>query len=289
MQLKTQVSGVKIGTDINNIKVPAKLRLRQNLGIDWVNEALGGGGMTPSTVGMVTGSPGSGKSTLIRQLADSITEQGHLAIYNTGEESIYQVKMRCEDMGLKHGFKVGQETFVGNVLAYARELQSANPGKQVFILQDSLQTLDDGHYKNGTTSMTPVRCAAELTDWAKETYGIVLFIGQVTKSGLFAGKNTIRHMVDVHCEILKDADPKSPNVGKLIFSVSKNRFGFVGKSYLVELGQTGMSILGDDVTDAAEDLEEEEDTPRAAPVRKQSGFVPKVVRSDHVSNGTTND
>jgi len=285
MQIKTQVSGIKIGTDINHIKVPAKLRMRQNLGIDWVNEALGGGGMTPSTVGMVTGSPGCGKSTLIRQLADSITAQGHIALYNTGEESLYQVKMRCEDMGLTHGFKVGQETYLGNVLAHAREIQSQHPGKQVFILQDSLQTLDDGHYKNGTTSMTPVRCAAELTDWAKETYGIVLFIGQVTKSGLFAGKNTIRHMVDVHCEILRETDPKSPNCGKLVFSVSKNRFGFTGKSYLVELGKQGLYVVGDDVTESL-DLDEDEVIVEK-PVRKQSGFVPKVIRSDHASDGTT--
>lgn len=288
MNIKTQVAGIKIGTDINKVHVPEKLRVRQNLGIDWVNEALGGGGMTPSTVGMVTGSPGCGKSTLLRQLADSITAQGHFAIYNTGEESIYQVKMRCEDMGLRHGFKVGQETFIGNVLSYARELQAANPGKQVFILQDSLQTLDDGHYKNGTTSMTPVRCCEQLTDWAKETYGIVLFIGQVTKSGLFAGKNTIRHMVDVHMEILRNNDPRSEEFNRLVFSVSKNRFGYTGKSYLVELGEQGLVHLGDDLSDSpVGEVEEEEAAVPARYNRKSSGFVPKVVQPDHVANGTT--
>lgn len=282
MNIKTQVTGVKIGTDINKITVPDKLRIRQNLGIDWMNEALGGGGMTPSTVGMVTGSPGCGKSTLLRQLADSITAQGHLALYNTGEESIYQVKMRCEDMGLKHGFQVGQETFIGNVLAHARELQRQFPTKQVFMLQDSLQTLDDGHYKNGTTSMTPVRCAAEITDWAKDTYGIALFIGQVTKAGIFAGKNTIRHMVDVHCEILKDGDPRSESFGRLVFSVSKNRFGFTGKSYLVELGKAGIFATGDV---SERELDDEEEQPAARGSRKVSGFVQKA--SDHGSNGTT--
>lgn len=89
MQIKTQVTGVPLGTNILKVRVPDKLRLRQNLGIEWVNDAVGGGGMTPSTVMMVTGSPGCGKSTMLRQLADSITEQGHIAVYNTGEESVY--------------------------------------------------------------------------------------------------------------------------------------------------------------------------------------------------------
>jgi len=276
MQLKTQVGGIKIGTDINKIKVPDKLRIRQNLGIGWVNDVLGGGGMTPSTIGMVTGSPGCGKSTLLRQLADSITAQGHLAVYNTGEESLFQVKMRCEDMGLTHGFGVGEERFIGKLLAHARDLQAKFPGKQVFILQDSLQTLDDGHYKNGTTSMTPVRCCEALTDWAKETFGIVLFIGQVTKSGVFVGKNTIRHMVDVHVEILKDENVKSPTYKKLVLSVSKNRFGYAGKSYIVELGQQGLSAVSEDTYGSNEDEDEIEDI-SSAPTPSTSGVMPKVV------------
>jgi len=277
VQIKTQ-SGIKIGTDISKIQVPAKLRIRQNLGIAWVNEALGGGGMTPSTVGMVTGSPGCGKSTLMRQLADSITAQGHLALYNTGEESVYQVKMRCEDMGLTSGFQVGEERYIGKILSHARELQAKNPKKQVFILQDSLQTLDDGHYKNGTTSITPVRCCEQLTDWAKETYGIVLFIGQVTKSGLFAGKNTIRHMVDVHCEILPDGDNKSATYKRLLFTVTKNRFGYTGRSYLVDITKQGL-VAGDlDLTASAGD-DEEDPIPSPAGTgekRTWSGVRPKV-------------
>jgi DNA repair protein RadA/Sms len=277
MNIKTQVGGVPIGTDISKILVPDKLRLKQDLGIDWINEALSGGGMTPSTVGMVTGSPGCGKSTLLRQLADSITAKGHIAIYNTGEESVYQVKMRCEDMGLTHGFQVGEETFVGKVLGHARDLQSKFPKRQVFVLQDSLQTLDDGHYKNGVTSVTPVRCCEQLTDWAKETYGIVLFIGQVTKSGVFAGKNTIRHMVDVHCEVLLDEDPKSDTFKKLLFSVTKNRFGPTGKTYVIGLGKSGLSVM--DYTTTEPEATDTEDAPYVRQ-RYESGVRPSFSPAD---------
>lgn len=286
MNIKTQVAGVKIGTDINCIKVPDKLRVKQDLGIDWVNDALGGGGMTPSTVGMVTGSPGCGKSTLLRQLADSITGKGGIAILNSGEESVHQMKMRCEDMELKHGFQVGQETYLGKVLAHAREQQLMHPKKQVFILQDSLQTLDDGHYKNGVTSVTPVRCCEALTDWAKETYGNVLFIGQVTKSGVFAGKNTIRHMVDVHMEVLRDDDPRSPTCGQLLFSVSKNRFGFTGKTYVVNLGQHGLSVI-DEADELIHHEENNNDDDAVSAVHVTPRYQSGVRAKAEVSNSKT--
>jgi len=207
--------------------------------------------MTPSTSMMLTGDPGYGKSTLLRQLANSITNQGHIALYNVGEESLFQVKMRCEEMGLTHGFKVGQEVFVGKVLAYARELQQQFPQKQVFILQDSLQTLNDGHYKDGgITSKTPVRCCELMTNWAKETYGIVVFIGQVTKNGVFVGKNTIRHMIDVHCELLLDDNKESESCGQRIFTISKNRFGPSGIAHAYSLTKKG--IFANDVKDVNE-------------------------------------
>lgn len=269
MNIKTQVDGIKLGTDILDVQVPDRLRTKQSLGIDWVNEAVGGGGMTPSTVMMITGAPGCGKSTLLRQLADSITAAGHVVLYNTGEESIYQVKMRIEEMGLKRGFKVGQETYTGKVLAWARAQQEREPKRQVFILQDSLQTLNDGHYKDGgVTGQTPVRCCEMLTDWAKETYGIVIFIGQVTKSGVFAGKNTIRHMIDSHVEILHDQDMKSQTHGKLLFNVSKNRFGYTGKTYVVGLGKQGLY--------ATEDVSEVEPEDVDEATTAQSGTMAKV-------------
>ena len=269
MRIRTQVAGVRLGTDINQVQVPDRLRLRQDLGLPWLNEALGGLGMTPSTVAMITGFPGCGKSTLLRQLADSITAMGHRALYNVGEESVYQVKMRCEEMGLRSGFAVGQETSPRTLLDHMRSVQASDPLRQAFLLQDSLQTLDDGHYANGTTGMTPVRCCEQLCDWAKETFGIAVFVGQVTKAGLFAGKNTIRHAVDVHLELLPDTDPRSPTYKRTLLTVTKNRFGCSGRSYLVSMGVEGLRAQA---VEAAEELAEREHAEPGRPSRTQSGF-----------------
>jgi DNA repair protein RadA/Sms len=241
MNLEVGIRGLKRGSNILDVRVPEQLRTRHKSGITWFDDALGGTGFAPSTSMMLTGGPGCGKTTLLLQLADSLSQQGHVALFNTGEESLYQVKLVAERLKLKKGFICGQDTMAAAVIAHARELQAANKGKQVFIIQDSLQTLDDGKYGNGgTTGATPLRCCEMLTDWAKSTYGIVVFIGQVNKNGDFSGKNGIRHAVDVHTKLYFDDEKNSETYGERLFETTKNRFGCSGRTYVLGLESDGL-------------------------------------------------
>ena len=246
MNLNVGIKGLKKGTNINDIAVPEVLRNRKKIGISWFDYAIGGEGFVPSSVMMLTGTPGAGKSTMLLQIADAITRAGHIALYNTGEESLYQVKMVTERLKLKSGFVVGQDTLVDDVIAHANHLRKANPGKQVFLLQDSLQTLEDdvAQQRGGSNTMTPVRCTEVLTNWAKETHSIVVFIGQVTKDGEFAGKQTILHAVDVRGRLFIDESKKSETYGERIFEVTKNRFGCSGRSYILGMEKTGLYEKG---------------------------------------------
>jgi len=83
-----------------------------------------------------------------------------------------------------------------------------------------------------------------LTDWAKSTYGNVIFIGQVTKGGDFAGKQTILHAVDVRGHLFIDDDKRSETFGERIFEVTKNRFGCSGRSYVLGLNKSGLFEKG---------------------------------------------
>lgn len=245
MNLNVGIKGLKKGTNILDIQVPDALRHKKLTGLDWFDDALGGEGFTPSTCMMLTGGPGCGKTTMILQLADAITRAGHIALMNTGEESLYQVKLVAERLKLKSGFVCGQDTMVADVLGHADALKKQNPGKQVFLLQDSLQTMNDGYYKDGgTTGNTPLRCCEMLTDWAKETYGIVIFVGQVTKGGDFAGKNQIKHAIDVHGHLFFDDDKKSETYGERLYEVQKNRFGCNGKTYIIGIDKDGLHEKG---------------------------------------------
>ena len=245
MNLNVGIQGLKHGTSLAQIEVPKALRDRKKIGLPWFDNALGGDGFVPSSVMMLTGTPGAGKTTMMLQMADAITKAGHTCLYNTGEESLFQTKMVAERLGLHANFVVGQDTMVSDLLAHADHLRKTNPKKQVFILQDSLQTLDDGKYANGfSNSNTPVRCTEMLTDWAKSNYGIVTFIGQVTKSGDFAGKQTILHAVDVRGQLYIDDDKKSETYGERIFEITKNRFGCSGRSYVLGIDKSGLYEKG---------------------------------------------
>ena len=139
---------------------------------------------------------------------------------------------------------------VSNLLTYLDNVKKANPTKQIVLLQDSLQTLDDGKYvdrtgeSQGTTSRTPTACAKMLVEWAQENFGVVIFVGQCTKGGVFAGQNIIKHAIDIHANLFCDEKEKSDTYGCLLFEVQKNRWGCTGKTYILGLTKEGIEERG---------------------------------------------
>ncbi len=272
-EMKLNVArGFKTGTRISTIEVPPELRIKRTSGMKWLDDALGGeGGYTPTTTMMLTGTSGAGKSTLLRQLADSMTAKGHEVVYNTGEESLYQAKMSIERLKCKQDFRVGEETMLPKLLTYMDNLKADKPGKQIILLQDSVQTLDDGKYvdakgnSRGTNGVTPLRCTEMMVDWAQKNFGIVVFIGQCNKAGDFAGKAGIKFAIDTHAHMYVDEKEKSETYGCLLFEVQKNRWGCNGQTYILGLTNTGIEMRssfdkvgGPTNRAAAEESEDEE-------------------------------
>jgi DNA repair protein RadA/Sms len=245
MNLSVGLKSWKRGTNILDLEVPAQLERTVKTGLSWFDEAVSSGeGMTPSTAMMLTGTPGAGKTTMCLQLADSITKTGSVCLFNTGEESLFQVRKVARRLNVQHGFVAGQDILVSNILTHADHLRKSNPGKQVFLVLDSLQTLDDGKYSNGTNSMTQVRATEMITNWCKETYGIALIIGQVTKNGDFAGKQTLKHAVDAHGHLFIDEQKNSDTYGERLFEIQKNRFGANGKTFILGMNRNGLYEKG---------------------------------------------
>jgi DNA repair protein RadA/Sms len=242
------------GRNITECEVPAQLRVKHATGIPWIDEVVGGG-FTPSTCWMVTGDSGAGKSTLMLTVADALTRAGHVVLYNGREESVYQVRMTTERLGLQDGFTFGEDVMVDDVVAHARSVQARNPGKRAFLVVDSLQCLDSGAYDTGRrTKNTPVQCAERLIGWAKETYGVLVLINHVTKEGHFAGDNTLLHAVDAWMHLGFERDKKSELFGERVLSKRKDRFGAAVSPVVVEMGEGGrLSRKTFDVQDDVDD------------------------------------
>lgn len=243
MKLKVRKDGIVFGTNILDINIPDKLRERHKCGIDYLDDAFGGEGFTPSTISLFTGEPGAGKTTLMLALANSLTSQGYACLFNTAEESLYQVKLTCERLNLRNGFIAGQETYVPRLLSQCSTLRKKFSDKPFFLIVDSLQTLNDGKYgEEHTNTQSAVRSLQLLTDYAKEHYINIICIGQVNKSGGMAGSQKLKHMVDamLHLSIeKKDEDFK----GLRVLETVKNRFGGAGWTFFLDLKSDGFSEI----------------------------------------------
>lgn len=242
------LKNLKNCTNVLELVVPPELERTVATGVEWFDQAIGGEGMTPSSAMIFTGTPGAGKTTAMLQVADAITGAGHVCLFNTGEESPLQVRKVVKRLECKNGFYIGQDEKVEKILEHARKIMAEpkNKGKQFFLICDSLQTLDDGKYTNGyTNSMTQVRAIEELTDFAKtKPFPIVIVIGQVTKGGEFAGKQQVKHTVDIHAHLYVDMGKKSETYGYRLFEVQKNRFGCTGITFILNMHKNGLKEVG---------------------------------------------
>ena len=242
MKLKLK-QDVPFGTNILKVKVPKQLRNKIRCGIDYVDAAFGGDGFTPSCVTLFTGTPGSGKTTMMLTIADSITKQGGIALFNTAEESLFQVKLVAERLQLNNGFHAGGETHVPTLLEECDKIRKkrGNKNKPFFLIIDSLQCMDDGKYGDGhTNSKSAERALGMITDYCKELYVNAVVIGQVNKGGQMAGTNKLKHMVDAMMHLgveRKDADLE----GCRVLQTTKNRFGGCGHTFFLSLDGTGFT------------------------------------------------
>ena len=234
-------------TNILDIGLPTELENAVSTGWEHFDALCAGDGMIPSTVAILTGLPGSGKTTFAIQLADCITSTGNLALYNTCEESIYQVRRTVKRMNLGHGFIPSYHNDVNDILKHADSIREENPGKQLFLFIDSLQTVECNEIDSKTGKVysqqaQTIQSAWRIAEWAKKNYTNAIIIGQVTKDGTFAGKQEVKHAVDMHISLHLDTDRRSETYGDRVAQVEKNRFGCGGLYFPYEVTSRGIQF-----------------------------------------------
>lgn len=185
---------------------------RESTSIPDLDRVLGGG-LVPGTILILSGEPGSGKSTLTLQAADGLKVK---TLYATGEETIRQAGHRARriDVDSPRIFMV-HENDLDRVLAKARRLRAE------LLVIDSIQTLTTTIVNGQPGSPSQVRrCTELLTAFAKETDTFVWLIGHVTNDGTLAGPKTLKHIVDVVLEI-----ENANRTLRILRCDMKNRFG----------------------------------------------------------------
>lgn len=175
-----------------------------------------GGGIFHSSVNLVAGDPGIGKSTLLLQIAGALVRKGITVLYVSAEESFWQIKNRAERLELdKLTIPVLIETELENILYHINQV---NP--QVVVV-DSIQAIYSPNIAGAPGNVSQIReCSSQLFREAKEKGWSLFLVGHITKEGNIAGPKLLEHMVDV--VIYFEGD--SFNQYRILRSL-KNRFG----------------------------------------------------------------
>lgn len=239
------VTEIAFGTNILDIEIPDFLKRKFKTGLDYFDGAMGGEGLTPSCVTLFTGEPGAGKTTMMLTLADRITKNGGVCLFNTAEESLYQTAMTAKRLRIKSGFITGNTDDVNELLDGALKImeECKNKNKQFVMVVDSLQCLDDGKYSSGVkTSGTAIRCLQMITDFCKEHGACAIIINQVNKQGKMAGSNKLKHMVDSHMHLSVEKK-ENDLIGCRVLETQKNRFGGCGHIFFLNLGKIGFKMV----------------------------------------------
>ena len=202
-------------------------------GLDEFDRVLGGG-LVPGGVILLGGDPGIGKSTLLLQAGAALGE-AHKVLYVTGEESVEQIALRAERLGLVNApLELLAEVQLESIVAAIGEAQPE------IVVVDSIQTVYTEALTSAPGSVSQVReCAAQLTRLAKQRGIVVVFVGHVTKEGAIAGPRVLEHIVDT--VLYFEGDPHS--AFRLVRAI-KNRFGAaneLGVFAMTERGLKGVS------------------------------------------------
>jgi DNA repair protein RadA/Sms len=203
---------------------------RHKTSLEEFNRVLGGGFVDGSVI-LLGGQPGIGKSTLLIQLLDCISEIENYA-YVSAEESISQVILRAKRVGINNNkIKIASAANVTQIISAISKIHNNS-----IIIIDSIQTIYSELIQSPPGSISQVRfCTQELINFAKKNNAIIVIVGHITKDGAIAGPKTLEHMVD--CVLYFEGEGTHDY---RILRGSKNRFGPTDEICIFSMTERGL-------------------------------------------------
>lgn len=190
-----------------------------------------GGGIVPGSLVLVGGDPGIGKSTLLLQVCQKLSEKKESVLYISGEESLKQIKLRADRMG-----KFSEDLLLLCETNLETIRQTIERQKPHLAIIDSIQTMYSEEIGSAPGSVSQVREATNTFMQLAKGLGISIFIvGHVTKEGTVAGPRVLEHMVDTVLYFEGDR-----HASYRILRGVKNRFGSTNEIGVFEMRQTGL-------------------------------------------------
>ncbi len=233
--IEKEVITKSVGISTNQKPVPLSEvvidnELRYSTNMNELDNVLGGGIVKGSLV-LVGGDPGIGKSTLLLQVASSVSSSNLKVLYVSGEESLKQTKLRADRLGIKNdNIYLVSENNLDYIVKYVAEF------KPDVLIIDSIQTVYNPNVQSSPGSVSQVREAtATLMKISKVDSVATFLVGHVTKNGSIAGPKVLEHMVDTVLYFEGDKN----HTFRILRSV-KNRFGSTNEIGIFEMTFRGL-------------------------------------------------
>ena len=190
-----------------------------------------GGGIVPGSLVLVGGDPGIGKSTLLLQICQILSQMKRSTLYISGEESLQQIKIRADRIGqFTDSLHLLCETNLNTIRAMIER------EKPQIVIIDSIQTMYSEDITSAPGSVSQVREATSAFMQLAKGLDITIFIvGHVTKEGVVAGPRVLEHMVDTVLYFEGDR-----HAAYRILRSVKNRFGSTNEIGVFEMGSNGL-------------------------------------------------
>ena len=191
-----------------------------------------GDGIVPGSVILIGGDPGIGKSTLLLQASDAVSQVYGTVLYVTGEESAAQTKLRANRLGLSsEALLVLCENDLEQI---ERHIEAVQPD---MVVIDSIQAVYLPGLQSAPGSVTQIReCAGQLLILAKSNDIPVMLVGHVTKDGALAGPRMLEHIVDTVLYF----EGEQQHIYRVLRAV-KNRFGSTNEIGIFEMLSRGLA------------------------------------------------
>ncbi|MBE6973515.1 MAG: DNA repair protein RadA [Ruminococcaceae bacterium] len=234
---QTRKSGSKNSVSVVPQSVPKRMNevesgdeLRFHTGMSELDRVLGGGAVKGSLV-LLGGAPGIGKSTLMLQICQQLSQFSKV-LYVSGEESERQIKLRAERLRVN-----GENLYLLAENNLEHVVEAVHQLAPDVLIVDSIQTLYNGDLTTAPGSIGQVKeCTMTLMQLAKGEGLTVFVIGHINKEGSIAGPKVLEHMVD--CVLYFEGEQ---NMSHRILRAAKNRFGATNEIGVFEMQDIGLA------------------------------------------------
>ena len=206
--------------------------IRTKTGMHELDRVLGGG-LVESSVVLLSGEPGIGKSTLLLQICAQMAKTRRI-LYVSGEESKGQLKLRADRLSID-----GENIYLLTENSTEAIISEAQRIKPDVLIMDSVQTLISENLPSAPGSMTQVREGAlSLISYAKNENVAVFLVGHVNKEGGISGPKMLEHMVDAVLYF----EGERTNSYRIIRAI-KNRYGSTNEIGVFEMTDKGLAEI----------------------------------------------